>query len=350
MGTKFNSEENSQDTFPDAYEQMKQMLLEQEETIKALEQAVGDAGNQQLTAEFESLEMHQILSATADPIWAVRDDGIVIRANQAMLDLLGKDEFEVIGQRCSDLINFSCCQGEDCPLKNIKKRQRHEIELFFNGEYYSLLSSPLITIVGTEAVVGHFRNITFRKQTEQQLEMLNKKLAAAANIDGLTQIANRRSFNETFEREWLRHKRNKMTLSLVLIDIDFFKKYNDYYGHSSGDDCLIKVASALQSAVKRPVDLAARYGGEEFVVLLPETPIEGAICVAERIAEAIAALRIEHHESEVFDHVTVSQGAASIDPDGELKAVRLIEMADEALYAAKERGRNCYVDYHTLNP
>ena len=348
MNDSPNLAECSHYSLPEKYDQLKAMYEEQRQSIEALETAICEAGRQQLVAEFESLEMNQILSATADPIWAVREDGVVIRANNAMLKVLKKDKSEVVGQHCWDLIHYGCCEGGTCPRENIKSGKNQEFEFFLDGEYYSLVTSPLVTIVGTAAIVGHFRNISIRKQAEQQLEELNKKLSEAANMDGLTHIANRRSFDTRYQQEWSRHKRNNMSLSLVIIDIDFFKKYNDYYGHSVGDDCLIKVASAIKSAVKRPVDLAARYGGEEFVLLLPETPLEGALFVAQRTAEIIAELKLAHHESEVSDYVTISQGVASVVPDEDLDPVNLINLADKALYSAKESGRNCFTSHQSL--
>ncbi len=318
----------------------KQLCEKQQEIITALEIAVGDAGTQQLKAEFESLEILQFLSATMDPIWVVREDGIVIRANDAMLKLLNKDLMEVIGHKCSNLLDYGHCQKISCPLNNIKTRKQMEYEIQLNDKYYSVSLSPQVTIVGTGAIVAHFRNITKRKQVEKALEDANKRLSEIANIDGLTQIANRRAFDELIQREWLRLKRNQLPLSLILIDIDYFKKYNDYYGHSAGDDCLARVAAALDSSVRRPTDLAARYGGEEFVLLLPETPLEGALKVAMRTKETISQLKLPHHESDISDYVSISQGIACVIPSKEIAPVELIKQADKALYQIKVQGRN----------
>ena len=342
MSDSSNLSENCPESLPEDYLQLKLVCEEQLRTIKALETALGEAGHQQLMAEFESLEMNQILSATADPIWVIREDGDIIRANDAMLKVLGRDLSEIVGRKCSEFICCGHCEDGDCPLKKIKSRKSQEFEICIADECYSLATSPLMTIVGSGAVVGHFRNITLRKQAERKLEELNRKLSEAANIDGLTQIANRRAFDTQLLKEWSRLKRSQNCLSLVLIDIDYFKKYNDHYGHSAGDDCLKQVASALKSAVLRPVDLAARYGGEEFVLLLPETPLEGALAVAQRAAEAVAELRLAHHKSDVSDYVTISQGAACIAPVEDLTPIDLINLADKALYMSKEQGRNRY--------
>jgi len=156
----------------------------------------------------------------------------------------------------------------------------------------------------------------------------------------LTQIANRRCFDDTLGKEWQRLKRTHQPLSLLLGDIDYFKKYNDHYGHQAGDDCLREVGTALAGSAMRPADLAARYGGEEFVLLLPEVAAEGALKVAERVLEAISALQIPHQDSDVRDTVSISIGAATLVPTEDQQPAALIAMADEALYRAKEQGRN----------
>lgn len=314
-----------------------------EMTVQSLENAIANSGRQQLQAEINGLELEQIFSAARDPIWAVRDDGIVIRANAAMLKLLNKKNSEVIGQSCSSLLAHEFCQKRDCPIKKLANKQEHEFDIQLNAEFYNISTSPLTTIIGTSALVAHFRDITERKETERKLEELNSKLAEMVNIDGLTQIANRRHFDASLEVEWQRQQRTRTPLSLVMIDIDFFKKFNDHYGHYAGDKCLIEVATALKSALYRPADLAARYGGEEFVLLLPEIPLEGAKKVAERVASAIAELMQPHCDSSVSEFITISQGIASVTPNEEMTAIDLINLADKALYQAKEQGRNRFV-------
>lgn len=176
----------------------------------------------------------------------------------------------------------------------------------------------------------------------QQLQSANQELKRLANLDGLTQLANRRRFDEYFLQEWRRHQREGTALSLILCDVDDFKKYNDTYGHLSGDDCLCQIALALNSAVKRPADLVARYGGEEFAITLPHTDTSGAIHLAQQIQRAIAQLQIPHQDSTVGDQVTISLGIATLIPTPQLAASDLIHAADQALYAAKAQGRNCY--------
>jgi two-component system, cell cycle response regulator len=181
-----------------------------------------------------------------------------------------------------------------------------------------------------------------RKRIEEALILSNKELQRLATLDGLTQLYNRRCFNEALEREWHRLQRRQAFLSLILCDIDYFKLYNDYYGHVAGDNCLKQIANAIASTCKRPGDLVARYGGEEFAVLLPDTNIEGAIYVAQQIRQQITKLAIPHAASEVSNCVTLSMGIASLIPTLEFVQEKLIVTADRSLYKAKEQGRNTF--------
>jgi diguanylate cyclase (GGDEF)-like protein len=160
-----------------------------------------------------------------------------------------------------------------------------------------------------------------------------------SNLDGLTGIPNRRSFDQVFDTEWRRAVRSHTPISLIMMDIDFFKKYNDTYGHAAGDDCLKQVAQALANSIRRPQDFIARYGGEEFVALLPESDSIGALTVANIIQDNIESLDIQHCSSTVNGQVTISQGAATIVPTLETSSL-VLEAADKALYEAKEKGRN----------
>jgi diguanylate cyclase (GGDEF)-like protein len=159
-------------------------------------------------------------------------------------------------------------------------------------------------------------------------------------IDGLTNVNNRRYFDERLNSEWNRATRNHTELSLLLLDVDFFKRYNDYYGHQAGDDCLRKVAAAIKSTIKRPTDLVARYGGEEFACLLPDTNLDGALYLAEAIKQAIIALNITHTGSTIIPQVTVSAGVCIKPANYQGSPETLLRRADLQLYNAKESGRN----------
>jgi diguanylate cyclase (GGDEF)-like protein len=176
-----------------------------------------------------------------------------------------------------------------------------------------------------------------------QLETANARLEHLANADGLTQVANRRCFDSTLMKEWRRATREQQPLALIMLDIDYFKGFNDTYGHQAGDECLRAVAQVMQVALRRPADLAARYGGEEFAVILPNTPQSGAITVAQAIQANVRALAIAHGPSPVSDYVTLSLGIAVAIPKPHQSPEQLLQQADQALYTAKETGRDRYV-------
>jgi diguanylate cyclase (GGDEF)-like protein len=174
------------------------------------------------------------------------------------------------------------------------------------------------------------------------LQQVNQELHHLANLDGLTAVANRRRFDEYLDQEWRRLQREQSPLALILCDIDYFKNYNDYYGHQAGDVCLKRVAQAIDDCLKRPADLVTRYGGEEFAIILPNTSNEGAVHVAHLIQTTIRQLSIPHHHSLVSSFVTLSLGVSSQVPNAELDAHALVAATDKALYIAKAEGRNTF--------
>lgn len=180
------------------------------------------------------------------------------------------------------------------------------------------------------------------EESNKKLQRANEMLKSLAAIDSLTGVANRRYFNNFYQREWRRSVRLKLPISILMIDIDYFKAYNDIYGHQKGDDCLKRFAQALKGIPKRPGDLVARYGGEEFVILLSDTDMDGAEAIAKLMQQKISKLKIEHTGSMVGTHVTFSAGIAAIIPDNDLNPESLITAADKALYQAKQEGRDNY--------
>ncbi len=174
----------------------------------------------------------------------------------------------------------------------------------------------------------------------QQLQRANQKLENIVMIDELTQIANRRCFDHRLNCVWQYLLREKGFISLLLCDIDYFKQYNNIYGHAAGDNCLRLIAQAFKQSVKRSRDLVARYGGEEFVVILPNTASDGAFYVAQEIHQALEQLNIPHRASAVKQHVTLSIGIATVIPTSNMLPLDLIEAADQALYQAKANGRD----------
>nr|AYQ73987.1 diguanylate cyclase [Cohnella candidum] len=189
-------------------------------------------------------------------------------------------------------------------------------------------------------VMLSIRNVTERKLAELRLQEANQMLSRMATKDGLTGISNRRHFDEMLDTEWKRAIRESSAITIVMCDIDHFKAYNDTYGHLGGDECLKKVASAIDAAATRPGDMAARYGGEEFILLLPDTDLNGGQEVASRLREAVLSLRLPHEKSQAGEIVTISAGVASLVPQADFEPKMLIDLADKALYQAKLNGRN----------
>ena len=231
-------------------------------------------------------------------------------------------------------------------------------DAFTNGanDYLVKLPDPIELIARIKAHTKHYlteveRDAAYEIMREMQeqlakanteLESHNMELQRLSNLDGLTGVANRRSFDEMIKKEWCRSRRTNenIEVSLLLIDIDYFKPYNDSYGHQSGDDCLKKVAWILNGCTTRACDLFARYGGEEFVAVLIGTNAEGALMVANKMHAALAEHAIKHEFSKAADRITISVGVATMTPGENNKPEQLIEAADKALYEAKAQGRN----------
>jgi len=214
-------------------------------------------------------------------------------------------------------------------LRVFSERSRRDLD--------SLVSANLKLLAQAEEMDKKNRELT---ETRRQLEHRNRDLERISALDTLTQIANRRRFDAVLRQEWRRSARDESPLSLVFCDIDYFKRFNDTYGHQAGDECLVRVAQAMEETLNRPADLVARYGGEEFIALLVDTGLEGARMLAERMRARVEGLRVEHRASGVASHLTVSLGVASIVPKPAVRPEDLVDRADRALYTAKEGGRN----------
>ncbi|MDJ0736544.1 MAG: diguanylate cyclase [Nostocaceae cyanobacterium] len=184
-------------------------------------------------------------------------------------------------------------------------------------------------------------SLTIRNITENKF--LELELIRQSRVDALTNISNRRCFDEYLNQEWQRYKREQKPLSLIICDIDYFAYYNYIYSQQIGDDCLIKVSQTINNCAKRAVDLVARYGGNEFTVILPNTDAEGVLHVAELIRSEIENLKIAHEQSKASQYITVSLGIATMIPTGNTEVESLMIAADQAFYQAKEQGRNCIV-------
>jgi diguanylate cyclase (GGDEF)-like protein len=206
-------------------------------------------------------------------------------------------------------------------------------------QWYTVRITRFIADSRPYIVVTH-DDVTGRKLVELRLQEANRLLRAQATTDGLTGVSNRRHFDETLSREWRRHARAASPLSVLLLDVDHFKKYNDFHGHLAGDDCLREVARTLKGAVARPGDLAARYGGEEFAAILPETDRAGALAMAGIVQERLRLGRIAHGAPGAGPTLTLSIGGATMVPVLGVPAGEILARADRALYDAKAAGRD----------
>ena len=218
-----------------------------------------------------------------------------------------------------------------------KNEERDEAKGFQAGAV-DYITKPFNPLIGMARVHTHI-----------ELKRRGDMLERLAGLDGLTGINNRRKFDEYLESERKRAVRHNQPIALVMLDVDFFKLYNDRYGHAKGDETLRRIAGVIVRSTPRPEDLAARYGGEEFACILPQTIDEGALSVARRIMDNLSALDIPHLGSTIATHVTVSIGIASAVPNAVDDGANLIERADKALYQAKRRGRNQIVVYDGLS-
>jgi diguanylate cyclase (GGDEF)-like protein/PAS domain S-box-containing protein len=303
-----------------------------------------------MEAEISNLIMNQVFNASNDGIWAIDRNFRVIRVNKRLMDLLKKPISDVIGGKCFELFHEHCRSQEACPMERILRGERmveqEKILTFGSAKQvpFMVTSTPLSSldqnIIG---MVETFADITERKHAERVLQLANRELERLATEDSLTKLSNRRRLDEYLDQEWHQQARGRGQISLIMSDVDFFKYYNDQYGHQAGDACLKSVADAIRKRVGRPGDLIARYGGEEFAIVMPETDIRGAMQVAENIRQELTKQSIPHSRSSVASCVTISSGIASMFPSADNNPQTLIERADQGLYRAKQQGRNCIV-------
>ncbi len=197
----------------------------------------------------------------------------------------------------------------------------------------------ILGILGVALVIGRLDHTN--TELESKVRKRTAELEMLAIYDDLTQVANRRYFNQFFNQQWQKMAQQNKPLSLILCDVDCFKLYNDHYGHMAGDDCLVRVTEAIKSVISRPENLIARYGGEEFVIVLPNQTIESAIETAESIRKLVLSMELVHEASISSNYVTLSLGISSIIPNPLQSSDILLQNADKAMYLAKEKGRNC---------
>lgn len=262
---------------------------------------------------------------------AVRSDLALHIATAQLPDLIlldimldGMDGFEI----CHRLKSLDKTRNIPIIFLTAKRSEKDEVHGFKIGgsDYITKPFSPSIVLA--------------RVKTQIQLKTKSDLLEKLASLDGLTEIPNRRAFDAALERQWNQSKRTGMPLSLLIVDIDTFKQYNDYYGHPMGDECLKRVAGALQQLTHRPEDLVSRLGGEEFAILLPNTDSIGAMLRAEQYRNTVENLRIHHTQNNPNTFITISVGVATLQAHTHDDVSTLLKAADDALYQAKNQGRN----------
>lgn len=299
--------------------------------------------------------LQNILESSPDSIGIFNENMVYQACNQPFVKALGiSDVDELIGKRLQDVI----------PNEAYERLSETDQKVLYEGKslryidritsstgqstWYDVVKSPFTDPAsGTNGVLVMARDVSERYLVEQKLEEANQELERLSFIDGLTQISNRRRFDEQLETLWYLHVREQQPLTVMLCDIDYFKGYNDRYGHLCGDEALIKVAQAFQSVLTRSSDCVARYGGEEFGFILPNTTLEGASLIADKIHSEVRRLAIEHELSDASELVTVSIGLVSIIPKRLDNSESIVALADSALYQAKANGRNQTCVHHT---
>jgi len=277
----------------------------------------------------------------AEGITVIDPQGRVLECNPQMTHMLGFANNDLVGINIHDLIHPDDLRQTPTQMPKVLSGETVMLERRMrtaNGDYRLFERSG--RLVDQNRILLLYRDITDRKAAEIALAKANRELDRLANIDGLTQIANRRKFETALRAEWQRLSREKLPLSMIIGDIDYFKQFNDLYGHQEGDNCLITIAQTLEHSLHRPADLVARLGGEEFILLLPNTHLAGCLQIAEGIRRRVSLLRIPHKGSACSPYVTMSLGVSSIVPNHKQLPDDLIAVADKALYMAKQNGRN----------
>ncbi|CAN5427200.1 hypothetical protein BH10ACI4_BH10ACI4_22100 [soil metagenome] len=315
--------------------------------LYVIEVIISESNSLQLSLRASETRFRLLAETSRDVIVLSDLNGTRRYVSPAISELLGWVPDELVGERYSQIVHpddvsrleqvlAQCRSGK--PYNTLEYRCRRR-----DGTYLWMEANlRLYTDPSTGAPVGFVnvvRDIASRKAAEEQLHRAFTLAESLASIDGLTGLANRRRLDETLDMEWRRAMRNRSPISLLLLDVDHFKSYNDLYGHVKGDACLRQVADRARSVIHRSADLLARYGGEEFVVVLPNTESEGALAIAEQIRQAIEQLNVPH-SGNAYKRVTVSIGCATHSPQLETNSDLLVMAADQALYQAKAGGRN----------
>lgn len=309
---------------------------------------VTDRVQAQLTMQEKEEYLQSIMDAASEVILTMNEKGVIEMVNPAVSRMFGYEQEELIGKSANILMPATIAAKHQQWVGAYLKTAEHAISGRMldtegkrkDGSTFPLSISVSDKMIGSKHVFAAImHDITDQHNAFEALQVKNTELQYLSSHDDLTGLHNRRTADEILQREWNRAVRAKSTITVMMIDIDFFKKYNDRYGHQSGDSCLQRVATAMKLALNRPSDLVARYGGEEFIAILPETDSNGASLVAESLRQAVAQLEIQHEDSDK-GVVTVSIGVGTAKPVKLMNYEKLVSCADSALYQAKEQGRN----------
>ena len=280
-------------------------------------------------------------------------NGDLVDVNSAYAELLGRSIEETLSLSYWEITPKKYELEETLRLEELKKYGKYgpyEKEYIHKeGHLVSVrLSGQLLEIEGKQYIWSSAEDISDRIKAEKEIQQLNKKLEMLSFQDGLTGISNRRKLDQHLAIAWNHATRHHIPLSIIMIDIDFFKQYNDHYGHIKGDEALKKVAEALHLITKRSTDLACRYGGEEFVLLLPDTNEEQALFIAQQCIDRVKDLEISHIKSKIDELLTISAGVCSVIPTKNMQPTDLFSCADKLLYQAKDNGRNRF-EYKSMD-
>ncbi|MGI9455804.1 MAG: PAS domain S-box protein, partial [Aeoliella sp.] len=301
--------------------------------------------------------MRAILDSAVDAIITIDSKGRIDSFNPAAEQMFGYEAHEAVGNNVNMLMpspykgqhDGYLAKYQETGQKKIIGIGREVTGLRKDGSTFPLELTISEVVQGDlKLFTGILRDISERKVAEQAIAEANRMLQRQASTDGLTNLANRSRFYEVIEEEWKRHQRSDESLSVVLLDVDCFKNYNDSLGHLAGDDCLRAIASAIKASLLRAGDFAARYGGEEFAVVLPNTDIQGAATVCEVLRQSVLDLSVTHPDSVAGKVVTISTGYSTLIPSPDISVRDFLHQADVALYHAKEQGRNCVVSHNDI--
>lgn len=336
----------------DAIVQSNRIVYRGEESVLVVAHDITERKRAEQAMKESEERYRRVFELSPNAICLYDKEGTIVYANgkavslfaaEALPALVGRNKFELVHPNDRSEV-------EDRFVRMLKEELS---QMTYESHYLTLRGSVFIAEVsitcvhfdGQPVILAYIRDISKSREEEEKLQEMNRMLKELSTLDGLTGIANRRYFDDAFQQAWQISARDSSPLSIILFDIDYFKLYNDSYGHLGGDACLKGIASSLKPLFGNPGDVLARYGGEEFVVLLPGADSAAAREAAEAIKERIASLRIPHMGSKVSDYVTVSLGAATMIATPGLDRAGMVEYADKALYQAKLAGRNrIYMD------